>query len=196
MKELKLAESDVDATIVSLNEGAPTSDLDQLQSQYDEAVKRNVRIKAMNQLRPQAEKLIELSNQYQSYSQEIVALRERKRKAVQEASEKIPSMFRLDVDDENGEISLLYTENGVELPFHDKSIPRSRQYVASVILGMELMRDSSLRVIMLEDASLLDEETMKNLVEECNKRDFQLLVEEVEDGIEDVNVRMITEIKS
>lgn len=174
-------------------EGIGHSDsIEKLQAEYEGAVNVANRIEGIERLRPQADKLIKATVEYEQLTEQINALRSSKIAAIEAASKKLPPMFRLAVNDKE-QLEMRFIENGVDLPFDDVNIPRSRMIISSVVLGMEFLKDSPIRVITIEDASLLGKKAYDVIMDAVNEHRFQALVEEVGDQPE-VDIRLITEI--
>ncbi len=64
------------------------------------------------------------------------------------------------------------------LPFNEQHVPKSTLIAVGVKIGQ--MMNPNLRVLIIRDGSLLGKELLKRLIEMCEKKDYQLLIEVVD----------------
>tara|TARA_R110000772_G_scaffold146690_2_gene257025 strand:+ start:1119 stop:2513 length:1395 start_codon:yes stop_codon:yes gene_type:complete len=86
---------------------------------------------------------------------------------------------------------LEFDENGVTfngLPLDDTQLPSSKIIEIGLKVGMAL--NPKLRLLVIKDASLLDEDSMKYIIEETNRLDYQVLFEVVTNE-SDVSIEFI-----
>lgn len=166
--------------------------VESIQDDYAAAVATENRIKMIKGMKPQVDKLVAATVAYEDLTAKIAGLKKSKIDACEKASGKLPGQFKLSINDKD-QIELRYTENGLSLPFDETSIPRSRMIIASVVLGMELLKDSAFRIITIEDASLLGKGAYDTIMSAVNEMGFQALIEEVGPQ-EEVEIKYVTEI--
>lgn len=87
---------------------------------------------------------------------------------------------------------LTFTEDEIlynGLPFNENQHPKSTIIGIGVKIAMAM--NPNLKVLVIRDGSLLDSEMLQTVVKMANKYDFQILVEIVKDGIDDVEVQFV-----
>lgn len=75
------------------------------------------------------------------------------------------------------------------LPLSEGNIPTSQLIGIGVKIGMAL--NPNLRLLVIRDGSLLDAKTTKFILDICEKEGYQLLIEVVKDGGEEVSIDFI-----
>lgn len=75
------------------------------------------------------------------------------------------------------------------LPLNGEQIPSSTIISIGVRIGMAM--NPNLRLMIIRDGSLLDSKTMNDILKICENKGYQLLVEKVVDGVEDVEITFV-----
>ena len=75
------------------------------------------------------------------------------------------------------------------LPLNSEQLPSSVLIRIGVMIGMAM--NPNLRLMIIRDGSLLDTKTMQYMLTACSKKGYQLLIEKVQDGVEDVQLTFI-----
>lgn len=139
-------------------------DISPLEDELEGVEELNQRIRANNAARTQAVRKAELRDQYQALTDRLTELDEQKNQALQAA--KFP-IAGLAFNDDGP------TYQGVPL----SQASSAEQIRVSLAMGMAL--NPKLRVLMIKDGSLLDEDSMAAIHEQVKEGDFQLWIEVV-----------------
>jgi len=76
-----------------------------------------------------------------------------------------------------------------DLPLSEGNIPKSQLIAIGLKVGMAL--NPNLRLLVIRDGSLLDEDTMKYILKTCEKNNYQLLIEVVDSNKDEVKIDFI-----
>ena len=150
-------------------------DINAIEQEFMEAEKLNVRIRENNRVGEVIRELEELEAKVETEDQNILVVETEKTDMIRAAKYPIDGL-RVDAD---GRMIFLN-----DIPFDQLS--SAEQLRVSVAIGIAL--NPRLRVMLIRDGSLLDQESMKLLAEQASEADAQLWVERVTETTEGVAV--------
>jgi predicted ATP-dependent endonuclease of OLD family len=154
-------------------------DVDSLLIQMDSISEHNSNHLKIAEMKAKEEKLKEAEVSSEKISERITQI----------SSEKVQlfSSAKLPVK------GLTFNESSVMydgLPLTEEQHPTSRLIAIGLKIGMAL--NPNLRLLVIKDGSLLDNKTMKYVLDACDKKGYQLLIEQVSDeDSEEVKVEFI-----
>lgn len=145
-------------------------DVTLIQDEMQNAEKVNAQVRIQKEIKNAQSKLVELRTTSQSLTDRLAAIVEEKTKAIREAPWPVPGM-------ELRDDGLLLDG----LPFEQAS--KSKRVLCSVAVGMAL--NPKLRLLVCQDGSDLDEDSLTALQSILEEKDFQMIVELVTRTTED-----------
>jgi hypothetical protein len=141
--------------------------LDNLQNLSD----FNTRVKEVAELKQVEIQLKEKQSESDAKTERLEKIDEQKDKLFKEANLPVEGL-------DFNETGITY--NG--LPLHETQLPTSEIMTIGMKIGMAL--NPSLRLIVIKDGSLLDEETLKHVIDSASKEGYQVLIEVVSNNSE------------
>jgi predicted ATP-dependent endonuclease of OLD family len=142
-------------------------DTTELNEKFNKIGEHNKKVEQVKQLKSQQEILAEKKKASESITKEIELIEKQKKEIFKSGNLPVPG---LEFDDEN----ILY--NG--LPLNEEQIPTSQLISVGLKIGMAM--NPNLRLLVVRDGSLLDEDTLNEVLRICNEENYQLIIEMVE----------------
>jgi len=158
-------------------------DVKELQSELDGIQSYNQKVDSFLRLKPKAKALGEADSYVAHWEQEVGIRRIKLQSAIADAAEdaQIPSRMSLSMGDKA--LELFYVgKDGIELPFQEDQVQQSHLVATAAEFGALLMKGRELPVITVRDASLLDLDSKKKLVEVLESHGMQAFFEVPEPG--------------
>lgn len=169
---------------LKLAESGDLPNLEEIKGELDQAMQKNMRIDQIAGMKSDLDQMTALAEKLEGIEKDISAYKVEKGEFLAKACEgKLPEGYVIQLD-EKYDPTLYYREGDDLLIFDDNQINTAKVMTGAVVLGMELMRDSKIQVICISRAESLDRNTREMILEECQKRDFQVIMERVDDDSE------------
>lgn len=163
-----------------------------LKEELNAAILRNNRVETINAMKGDLDQMNTLKRNLDRLEEDISKYKVEKGEFLKQACiGKLPEGYVIQLD-EKYDPTLYYKVGDDLLIFDDSQINTAKVMTGAVVLGMELLRESKIQVITISRAESLDKDTREMIMEECNKRGFQVIMERVDDD-SDLTVEIITE---
>jgi hypothetical protein len=138
-----------------------------LNDEFDQVSTHNKKVEQVRQLQKQQLELSTKKKQSDKLSETLKEIDNQKKELFKSGNLPVPG---LEFDDET------ITYDG--LPLNEEQIPTSKLINIGLKIGMAM--NPNLKLLVIRDGSLLDEDTTKEILEICDHHNYQLLIEVVD----------------
>lgn len=174
------ADAELEKGAIWLSKNAKPS-VAEIKSRLDLAEEHNRHNEAINAYAARSQALYKIKQDADRLSKDIDKIDTEKQDMISKSKLPVPG---LSFDDER-----VYLD---KLPMEENQIPKSRLIDIGMCIGMAM--NPSLRVMVIQDGSLLDKETLQRVLDTAKEKGYQLLIEMVDEDGGELDVKFTEEI--